>query len=210
MDESAPLLEDFGLHSASKVAPLSTLATAMMFGSILFACAALAARSYLTGDLRAMRAAQDKRSAALDVRSFCSVYTLLHHLSVFGLILFYAYICEYHPPFPHANKSYDRDEFFFLTALLFVVSAYTVSKNDKSSGNKSSAREVTETNGTSKQHSFHGAVEPVNEHNEVLNRDQTEEWKGWMQFMFLLYHYYHAEEVYNAIRIMITCYVWMT
>ena len=33
---------------------------------------------------------------------------------------------------------------------------------------------------------------------------------GWMQFMFLLYHYYHAEDVYNAIRIMITCYVWMT
>lgn len=31
-----------------------------------------------------------------------------------------------------------------------------------------------------------------------------------MQFMFLMYHYYHAEEVYNAIRIMITCYVWMT
>jgi hypothetical protein len=28
--------------------------------------------------------------------------------------------------------------------------------------------------------------------------------------MFLLYHYYHAEEVYNSIRIMITCYVWMT
>jgi len=33
---------------------------------------------------------------------------------------------------------------------------------------------------------------------------------GWMQFMFLYYHYYHAEETYNAIRIMITCYVWMT
>jgi hypothetical protein len=45
---------------------------------------------------------------------------------------------------------------------------------------------------------------------DILNRDQTEEWKGWMQFMFLMYHYYHAEEVYNAIRIMITCYVWMT
>lgn len=30
---------------------------------------------------------------------------------------------------------------------------------------------------------------------DILNRDQTEEWKGWMQFMFLLYHYYKAEEV---------------
>jgi len=44
----------------------------------------------------------------------------------------------------------------------------------------------------------------------ILSRAQTEEWKGWMQWMFLLYHYYHAEPVYNSIRVMITCYVWMT
>jgi N-acetylneuraminate 9-O-acetyltransferase len=44
----------------------------------------------------------------------------------------------------------------------------------------------------------------------LLGRDQTEEWKGWMQFIFLLYHYFHAEEVYNSVRVMITCYVWMT
>ena len=44
----------------------------------------------------------------------------------------------------------------------------------------------------------------------LLSRDQTEEWKGWMQFIFLMYHYFHAEEVYNSVRVMITCYVWMT
>lgn len=44
----------------------------------------------------------------------------------------------------------------------------------------------------------------------LLGREQTEEWKGWMQFIFLLYHYFHAEEVYNSVRCMITCYVWMT
>jgi len=44
----------------------------------------------------------------------------------------------------------------------------------------------------------------------VLGREQSEEWKGWMQFMFLLYHYYEVGEVYNAIRVMITAYVWMT
>lgn len=44
----------------------------------------------------------------------------------------------------------------------------------------------------------------------LLSREQTEEWKGWMQFIFLLYHYFHAEEAYNSVRVMITCYVWMT
>ena len=44
----------------------------------------------------------------------------------------------------------------------------------------------------------------------LLGRQQTEEWKGWMQFIFLLYHYFHAEEVYNSVRVMITAYVWMT
>jgi len=43
-----------------------------------------------------------------------------------------------------------------------------------------------------------------------LNRDQTEEWKGWMQVMFLLYHYFEAKEMYNAIRLFIAGYVWMT
>ncbi|GAB5360132.1 hypothetical protein AAMO2058_000601100 [Amorphochlora amoebiformis] len=44
----------------------------------------------------------------------------------------------------------------------------------------------------------------------LLNREQTEEWKGWMQFLFLMYHYFHASEVYNSIRVYISCYVWMT
>jgi len=41
-------------------------------------------------------------------------------------------------------------------------------------------------------------------------RDHTEEWKGWMQVMFVWYHYFAAKEWYNWIRIYIACYVWMT
>lgn len=44
----------------------------------------------------------------------------------------------------------------------------------------------------------------------ILNRDQTEEWKGWMQVMFVWYHYFHALEWYNWIRVYIAAYVWMT
>ncbi|XP_055871563.1 uncharacterized protein LOC129923644 [Biomphalaria glabrata] len=45
---------------------------------------------------------------------------------------------------------------------------------------------------------------------KILNRDQTEEWKGWMQVMFVWYHYFKAKEWYNWIRVYIACYVWMT
>eukprot|EP00301_Raphidiophrys_heterophryoidea_P008437 c13130_g1_i2.p1 GENE.c13130_g1_i2~~c13130_g1_i2.p1 ORF type:complete len:601 (+),score=144.35 c13130_g1_i2:64-1866(+) len=44
----------------------------------------------------------------------------------------------------------------------------------------------------------------------LLQRDQTEEWKGWMQVLFLLYHYFVANDIYNAIRLFIAAYVWMT
>lgn len=185
---------DFGAHSAAEIAPTSTMAMAMLFGSVVVSCTALATRAYLTGDQSAFATASHHRSSALDIRNFCSVYTLLHHLSVFGVILLYAYLCEHHPPFAHSGKSYDRDEFFFLTALLIFASVYTWKQNTTSDIQKPTP----------------GTVATLNPDNDVLNRHQTEEWKGWMQFMFLLYHYYHAEEIYNAVRIMITSYVWMT
>jgi N-acetylneuraminate 9-O-acetyltransferase len=43
-----------------------------------------------------------------------------------------------------------------------------------------------------------------------LHRQQTEEMKGWMQVLFLLYHYFDAGEMYNLIRVFIAAYVWMT
>lgn len=206
--------------AVAAAAPVSTMASAMFFGAVTFCTVAMAARSLaVSGDPRPLQAAaQNSRASALDPHSYTSVYVFLHHLSVFGLLLLYAYICEHHPPFPHSEKSYDRDEFFFLTALLLVVSAFTVKTNDASLSSSSVAASGDTLHGAAGHNGWRSAVwcwnerpvAPVNDANEVLNRDQTEEWKGWMQFMFLLYHYYHAEEVYNAIRIMITCYVWMT
>jgi len=43
-----------------------------------------------------------------------------------------------------------------------------------------------------------------------LCREQTEEWKGWMQWAFIFYHYYRARYVYNEIRVFVSSYVWMT
>ncbi|XP_066911906.1 uncharacterized protein [Clytia hemisphaerica] len=45
---------------------------------------------------------------------------------------------------------------------------------------------------------------------QLLVRDQTEEWKGWMQVQFVWYHYFNAQEVFNSVRVYVGAYVWMT
>ncbi|PSR85068.1 Protein REDUCED WALL ACETYLATION like, partial [Actinidia chinensis var. chinensis] len=110
----------------------------------------------------------------------------LRAISEFGALLIYFYLCDRTNLFGDSKKSYNRDLFLFLYFLLIIVSAITsfTIHNDKS---PFSGKSIL-----------------------YLNRHQTEEWKGWMQVLFLMYHYFAATEIYNSIRLFIAAYVWMT
>ncbi|KMZ67515.1 O-acetyltransferase, putative, expressed [Zostera marina] len=126
------------------------------------------------------------RLFSLDESFFLENRLTLRAISEFGLLMAYFYLCDRTDVFGESTKSYNRDIFFFLYFLLIIVAAITSFKvhSDKSSFSGKSIL--------------------------FLNRHQTEEWKGWMQVLFLMYHYFGATEIYNAIRLFIAAYVWMT
>ncbi|XP_026665135.2 protein REDUCED WALL ACETYLATION 4-like isoform X4 [Phoenix dactylifera] len=110
----------------------------------------------------------------------------LRAISEFGAFLAYFYICDRTNLLGESTKNYNRDIFLFLYFLLIIVAAMTSLK-------------------------VHHDKSPVSGKSiQYLNRHQTEEWKGWMQVLFLMYHYFEAKEIYNAIRVFIAAYVWMT
>lgn len=104
----------------------------------------------------------------------------LYNLTLLGLIMFYYWLLDDQQIFPPMKKTYNRDQFYLILGAILAFSSQFV-------------KNVSEP-GTGK----------------YLNRDQTEEWKGWMQIVFVLYHYFAAKEVYNLIRLLIAAYVWMT
>lgn len=119
------------------------------------------------------------------------------------LLLFF--VCDRTSFLPRAKKHYDRDFFWFIWILLCLAAFATLRKAkaptkaaEKSGGDKGEPSEIAHQPGFGDFHVKH------------LQRDQTEEWKGWMQIMFLWYHYFEAKELYNAIRLYIAAYVWMT
>ncbi len=62
--------------------------------------------------------------------SFVSIYTILHHLSIIGFIIFIIYIIENHPPFPNSQRyGFDVDMFVFLILLFVIVAIFSIKKN---------------------------------------------------------------------------------
>ncbi|BBN10403.1 N-acetylneuraminate 9-O-acetyltransferase [Marchantia polymorpha subsp. ruderalis] len=101
-------------------------------------------------------------------------------------ILFYFFLCDRTNVLGESKKDYSRDLFMFLYLLLIIASTLTSLKK-------------------------HAADKPLAASKSILYLNRLKNGKGGCRLvLFLIYHYFEAREIYNAIRVFIAAYVWMT
>jgi hypothetical protein len=107
-----------------------------------------------------------------------------HALLTFSLAVVYCFYADRTQVFNKFHKHYTTTGFFLLTVIWVCLGALSTKRSS--------------TTATDQPFMF---------------RDQTDEWKGWMQFAILVYHYTGASKVpwiYGFIRVTVASYLFMT
>jgi N-acetylneuraminate 9-O-acetyltransferase len=120
---------------------------------------------------------------------------LLIETSPLVLVIGYAFYADRTSLFNKVHKKHDPQDFVVLCFSTFAVGILSV------------RQPVKPTQGTVPFSKPELADQPV------LSRDQTDEWKGWMQYVILIYHYTGSSQIlgiYKVIRILVASYLFMT
>ena len=127
--------------------------------------------------------------------SFLPSRKVLHAVLVLGLSVSYCFYADRTHLFNKAQKYYTRTEFWTLCSTSLLLGILSIRRSTITSQNKSKAHR------------------PQAQDEPFLSRDQTDEWKGWMQLMILTYHYTGASKIlwiYRIIRLLVASYLSMS
>lgn len=113
---------------------------------------------------------------------------LLSALSVLSLILCFCFYADRTQIFEKSHKQVHQKEFLVACGFVAVAGLLTIRKVPHSLKEKTPRP-------------------------DFLPREQTDEWKGWMQFFILIYHYTHGSQtlwIYEIVRVLIASYLFLT
>lgn len=109
----------------------------------------------------------------------------------------YCFFADRTQLFNKSQKQYSSKEFIALNAITIGLGVVSMRRSVTTSMRKGNAYDLV----------------PKVVDEPFLSRDQTDEWKGWMQFLILIYHYTGASKVlwiYEIVRILVASYLFMT
>jgi hypothetical protein len=116
-------------------------------------------------------------------------------LIILSLACIYCFLADRTHLFEKLQKTTDQGAFLWMLGFIMILGALTMSQSKM-------AHRGSET-----------VSSTYTDCSTYLSREQTEEWKGWMQFAVLLYHYFGMSKVlwvYQLIRLMVASYLFMT
>ena len=126
---------------------------------------------------------------------FISPGKLQYAILVFGLAISYCYYADRTELFNKLQKQFSGGDF---STACWIVAALGLFSLRRSTGSGSATKESP------------GDFLPDQ---PLLSRDQSDEWKGWMQFAISIYHYTGASKIlwiYEIIRVLVASYLFMT
>ncbi|EWG53680.1 hypothetical protein FVEG_12060 [Fusarium verticillioides 7600] len=125
-------------------------------------------------------------------------------VGMFAVSLLYCFAADRTHLFSKGMKEFIPNEFYLLISICLVIAGLTIRKT------KFRAPRLPITEGAAAPTT---ATVTINEDAGVLSRDQTEEWKGWMQAAILVYHWTGAIKnlpIYIFIRLLVAAYLFQT
>eukprot|EP01088_Endostelium_zonatum_P001415 TRINITY_DN11719_c0_g1_i1.p1 TRINITY_DN11719_c0_g1~~TRINITY_DN11719_c0_g1_i1.p1 ORF type:complete len:606 (-),score=57.22 TRINITY_DN11719_c0_g1_i1:5-1822(-) len=132
---------------------------------------------------------QDKNTS-INLQTFFNDLTFT--LCIFSAVFLYTFYCDFAPNFVFDRTKKFQDLTQFIILLIAITIAFF-----------SCGLTPTPTPPNPSQ-------PPKGLQPPILPRHQTDEWRGWMQVAFVLYHYFSVAEMYTIIRLLIASYIFLT
>ena len=127
--------------------------------------------------------------------SFLPPLKVTHAITVLAFATCYCYYADRTQLFNKAQKQYKNQGFMSLCAITFALGVLSI-RRSKAAGKKESESQIQQIRDQ-----------------PFLSREQTDEWKGWMQMVILIYHYTGASKIlwiYQIIRPLVASYLFMS
>lgn len=134
------------------------------------------------------------RSPKLDVPA--DLRSLLPSLAVIGLVLAYSFFADRSQLFTKVQKVYYGNELVTLISFSFAIGLLAIRKTQETLTRKPSTKDAFVASAST-----------------FLSREQTDEWKGWMQVIVLLCYWTAASSqlpLYITLRVLIASYLFIT
>lgn len=116
-------------------------------------------------------------------------------ISSLALVLSYAFFADRTMLFNKLHKKHDPHDFAVLSLVTCAFGILSIRRSTKPMRNNTASPRQ----------------EPIDQ--PILSRDQTDEWKGWMQALILIYHYTGSSQIlgiYKLVRLLVASYLFMT